>query len=667
MNLTQGTAREQIDPADVAALRAAGVLIDDARRERPRYFDGRFLAARDLIRDQQYFLTRESDLGREAGSGVAAGLFVEQGSAPQSLTVSPGHGTTPAGELVLLPRGVGVQLANIPLAEQLSARFGLSRVPQPPLRSRTGLFVLALRPVEFTANPIGAYPTSITGQRSVEDGDIIEATALILVPWNDDGATDALQARRGRAARAIFAQGVARGVSANVLPLAMLALENNTVVWIDEAMVRRELGANRGDLPGLGFAPRALRMAHLMQYQEHLRDVVARSNGRSFPASEHFPALPSAGPLPAGIINVADFTQNFFPAEIDVDFSIVPEDELPALVEEALTLQTIDLLAPVESLDSTAVMILAPVPRNEWRVVVTRLNTVTTRLVKPAAPNLLAQRKPFEVLQQLRVPRTVQGALDPSNTSDAEWQRLAGLPFLWFVRRRHLAYRDDYTGVWQQVTGIDERATELALRSRLGDLGLTRNLDAVLKNATPAAASTITNLLASTKFSESPALTAAAIGSLSSAMSAATSGGVVSGLDQASVLKVASQLSAPGIGDGLQKVEQAVGAEKISSETLQTIAASDDWKTVDAVASVATPAEVVQIASNKLSLDAVASAPTAELAPTKPVMEAPAPTVVASPLIRTAATIVAKSVPTATVGVTKTAAKTKASPVKKPK
>ena len=667
MNLTQGTSREQIDPADVAALRAHGVLINDARRERPRYFDGRFLAARDLIREQQYFLTREADLGRAAGSGVAAGLFVREGAEPQTLELQAGHGSTPSGELVLLPRQVKVRLANIPVAEQLSARFGLSRQPAPPMRSRTGLFVLALRPVEFTANPIGAYPTSITGQRSVEDGDIIEGTAIVLVPWNDDGASDALQARRGRAARAIFTQGVERGVSANVLPLAMLALQNNTLVWIDEAMVRRELGADRGDIPGLGFAPRALRLAHLMQYQEHLQDVAARSNGGSFPASTYFPALPSAGPLPAGVINVADFTQNFFPAEIDVDFSIVPEDELPALVDEALALQAIDLSAPVESLDSTAVMILAPVPRHEWRAVVTRLSTVTTRLIKPAAPNLLAQRKPFEVLQQLRVPRPAQGALDPSNASDAEWQRLARLPSLWFVRRRHLAYRDDYTGVWQQVTGIDERATELALRSRLSELGLTKNLDAVLKNATPAAASTIANLLASTKFSESPALTAAAIGSLRSAMSAATSGGGVSGLDQASVLKVASQLSAPGIGDGLQKVEQAVGAEKISSETLQTIAASDAWKKVDAVASVATRAEVVEIAGNKLNVDAVASAPTGALEPTKPVMEAPAPTVVASPVIRTAAPIVAKTVVKAPVSAAKRAAKTKASPVKKPK
>ena len=81
------------------------------------------------------------------------------------------------------------------------------------MRSRTGLFVLALRPVEFTANPIGAYPTSITGQRTVEDGDVIEATAIVLVPWTDDGATDALDARRGRAARAIFVENAALAAS----------------------------------------------------------------------------------------------------------------------------------------------------------------------------------------------------------------------------------------------------------------------------------------------------------------------------------------------------------------------------------------------------------------------------------------------------------------------
>ena len=66
MDLRTATARPTLAAAEVAALRAAGVLIEDPRRERPRYFDGRFLAARDLIRDQQYILAREADLGRAA-------------------------------------------------------------------------------------------------------------------------------------------------------------------------------------------------------------------------------------------------------------------------------------------------------------------------------------------------------------------------------------------------------------------------------------------------------------------------------------------------------------------------------------------------------------------------------------------------------------------------
>ena len=206
IDYTTGSARELIAPEDVEALRATGALVDDVRRERPRYFDGRFLAARDLIRDQQYFLTREADLGQASGGGVVVGLEVTPGAAADELVLSPGHGLTPAGELTLLPNALSVRLADIPLAEQLSARFSLSRLPQPPLRNRTGLFVLALRPVEFTANPIGAYPTSITGPRTVEDGDVIEATAVVLVPWTDDDATDALDARRGRAARAIFVE-----------------------------------------------------------------------------------------------------------------------------------------------------------------------------------------------------------------------------------------------------------------------------------------------------------------------------------------------------------------------------------------------------------------------------------------------------------------------------
>ncbi len=581
INLTQGAAREKIDAPNVAALRNTGVLIEDPRRERPRYFDGRFLSARDLTRDQQYFLTREADLGRSAGSGVAHGLFVTPGGTPHALQVSAGQGVTPAGELVLIPHDMKINLADVPVAEMLSAKFGLSRIAVAPLRSRTGLFVLALRPVEFTANPIGAYPTSLTGPRTVEDGDVIEATALVLVPYQDDGGADALEARRGRAARAIFTQGTQNVASANVLPIAMLALQSNSIVWIDEALVRRELGADRGDLPGLGFAPRALRLAHLLQHQTHLADVVAQMHGRNFAAATQFPALPPAGPLPPGTIDTRDFTQRYFPAEVDVDFSIIPEDELPALIEEALALAPIDFLASEAALDLTAVLVLAPVPRSDYRAVMAKLES-RRRVLKASAPNLVAQRKPLEILQRLRLPPPFV-LPDVSNPADAEWARLANLPTLWYVRRRNLAYRDDLVGNGVAATGRDEIALEDAVRGRIKQLELYPQFDAVLAKTTTKAAWSVMSLLALPRLVESPALTAAALGALSSKAAASRSGR----LDNADVLAVGVYLNTPGVGDGLVILERStIGG--VAVPALTSLASNDAWRTLD-TAAVATP------------------------------------------------------------------------------
>lgn len=586
LTLTRGTQRELIAPEDVARLRAAGALIEDGRRHRPRWFDGRFLAARDLVREQQYFLTREADLGQAAGSGVAVGLAVAEGPGAQTLAIGAGHGITPAGELVLLAHDLVVRLADIPRAEQFTARFGLGRLPQPPLRTRTGLFVLALRPVEFTANPIGAYPTSITGSRTVEDGDVIEATAVVLVPWPDDAAADSFAARRGRAARAIFVEGVDRGIPASVLPLAMIALSNNTLEWIDAPMVRRELGADRADLPGLGLAPQALRQAHLLQHQGHLADVIAVAGPHAFPAATHFPALPPAGPLPPGIIDPADFTQRYFPAEIAVDFALVPADELPALVEESLALPGIDLTAAAATLESTAVMVLAPVPRNEWRAVIGRLTSLT-RALPPAAPNLVAARKPLEILQRLRLPRPAIPPLDPASPSDREWQRLAQLPTLWFVRRRNVAYREDLSGVAVRLAGVQADRTNAALLGRLDTLGLRTNFDRVLERATPAARLEVVSLLESPRFADSPTLTAAALNEL----------GRRETLTQADALAAGAALTGAQVGTGLTRLDATtdIGATRAA---LQAIASTGtDWRALDREAAVAPIREVSTLAS----------------------------------------------------------------------
>ena len=242
-SMLQGAARELIDINEFSKLDKTGTVITDDRRRRPRYFDGRFLAARDLTREQTYFLTRQSDLGRAVGSGVVTGLMVSAGDSPSSIKITAGNGVTPAGEMVLVPNDLSIELADASLSEPLDVAFGISRIPSDLTRNRTGIFVVALRPIEYTANPVASYPVTINGPRSVQDGDIIEAVAVTLIPYNDGATASDLDARRSQLAARIFVDEGPIGAPENVLALAMIALDRGRVEWVDPFLVRREVGA----------------------------------------------------------------------------------------------------------------------------------------------------------------------------------------------------------------------------------------------------------------------------------------------------------------------------------------------------------------------------------------------------------------------------------------
>ncbi len=488
----KGAAREplgNIVPAEVQRLVQTGVLIADDRRHRPHYFDGRFLTARDLTREQNYFLTRLSDLGRSQGFGVVEGLDAGIG-AGSTVVIDAGYGYTPAGELVMLSERLELQVDDLARSQQLDAAFGLRRLPNAPARNLTGLFVIALRPVEFTSNPIASYPTSIDGPRSTEDGDIVEATVVSLVPYQPRVPALEPARLRAQAAREIFLDGISHALPQNALPLAMVALERGIPRWIDAYMVRRDAGSEREDILGLGFAPRALREAHVRHYDDHLRDVLAERDaggrGRRFEAAEHFATLPAAGRLPAAAVNTSDFTQIFFPPEIDVELSVVPEDEVPLLLEESLLLPPIDLSLGGAEQESTSVLLLVPVPRPRLRTLMTRLEG-QTRSVTTATPGLVAKRLPIESLRRLTLPRVAPQAGVPETVSDAAWREALGsVEFLWYTRRRNLAYRAEITGVSVPIVG-DDAVVEDALTDRLRDAELVTRFN-TLRNATTSAA-----------------------------------------------------------------------------------------------------------------------------------------------------------------------------------
>ncbi|HEX8774578.1 MAG TPA: hypothetical protein VF735_13475 [Pyrinomonadaceae bacterium] len=553
MEVTKGPARklmparDWIDKDEIRTLLDAGVIITDERRRRPLYFDGRFLTARDLTGDQNYFLTRQADLGQAGGVGVVHGLMVRmvEGSA---IRIEAGHGVTTSGELVVIPETIQqLDLTNIPEMQRLNAAFGLSAIPSEPQRTRSGLFVLALRPVEYTANPIASYPTSINGPRTVEDGDVIEAVAITLIPYPDEGSSSEINMRRARIAQKIFIEGGTEGVPAGVLPLAMIALDRGVVRWVDSFMVRREVGAEHGNIVGLGFAPRALREAHLLQYEYHLREVVRERavRGLRFAATEHFRSLPAAGQMPSAAIDPDNFTQIFFPPSVQVDLSIIPQDELPALIEESLLLPPIDLTLDDEQLASTEVLVLIPVSRRDFQSFQGKLINLPRRLA-PAAPGMIAKRPPVEALRMLKIPFAAE-VIERDLGDDAWRTALSKTSLVWYARRRNLNYKAELSGRFAQLLDRDEQEIENELIKTLETRGLLTSFKRLQASATAHGNATLVSFLSSPKFALSPILMRSALDDLEKVSAG--------GLDRNAVTRVASGFADPRLGEGLTRLE----------------------------------------------------------------------------------------------------------------
>jgi hypothetical protein len=546
MNIKTGPARELIDLSELLKWQAKGTIVTDDRRRRPLWFDGRFLDAQALNAEQNYFLARQSDFGRVAGFGVITGLGVTaHPTKARTITVEPGHGITPSGNQVVLPNRLTVDLAAVAEIQRLDASFGISAIPKASPFNRTGLFIVALRTVEYTGNPISSYPTSVDAPRTTHDGSMIEATAVSLIPYPDAGAGTELVQRRKAVAREIFFDESKKGQPENVLPLAMLALDHGVIKWLDVFMVRREIGLRERNVWGLGISPRPLRAAHLRQYDVHLQSLQASlgSNARII-AAEHFSVLPPTGPMPVGGINGTDFTQNFFPAEMDVEFSIVPEDELPALIEDSMLLPPLDLALSGEAQESTSVMVVMPVERYRFRGLSQSLPTLTRELA-PAQPGMIAKRKPITALNLLmarRLPAIIQPEVV---SSDSVWRaELSKQNQLWYLRRRNLEYKAEVTS-WAVAMKAEETATDALVTERIAGLNLKTRFNALISRATSSGAAELTAFMASPLILKgNDSVVKAAVAELEKADS----------LDSLTVMKATEKFTDPAFGAGLSRI-----------------------------------------------------------------------------------------------------------------
>jgi len=421
----------------IASYPGVGSVIQASRRTRPLWFDGRFLAARDMERDQIYFLRRQGDLGRAAGFGVIHGLLVDTGSTSgqaadaETIVIRAGQGITPGGQLVMIPNDLTIRISDLATEEDLDVQFGLSTAPAAVARTRTGLYIIALRPVEFTANPITSYPTSLQGSPTTNDGDIVEATAVSLVPYADPATNYDATTRNAAVARQIFVAGNPGTLSDSLLPLAMISIQRGVIEWVDPYLVRRDAGPGFNGLR-FGLADPSAQQAFLLQYDAQLQQavnaLVQKSLPARFAATDYFQALPPAGRFPLASIDPSALTRLFFPQQTDVCLSLIAQDELPAWIEDSLSLPPIDLTLAASAYADLSVFMLVPVARQNFAALAANLPPAT---LKAALPQAASYRSPVSVL------RFYQGGSASSGSGSAGWSAAIGsLTYGYYVRRR---------------------------------------------------------------------------------------------------------------------------------------------------------------------------------------------------------------------------------------
>jgi hypothetical protein len=530
-----------------------GSVFVDRRRSRPRWFDGRFLKAADLNRESGYFLTRQSDLAVATGTGVVEGLMVKQKDSTR-ITIAQGHGMTFDGERVFLPNDVDISLHNIALAEELNVKMGLSRKPAPPDRSRSGIYVIALRPLEFTANPTASYPVDVDGKRQMRDGSIIEATAITLVPFSyPAGASRSSEARRAEVAHQLFTQTTEYRIPSTTLPLAMIEMRRGNLLWLDNHMVRRDMGAVHSDVLGFGFTPRPIRSAHFKQYNTMIQDIVDQRQGTDaglrFSATEYFRSLPSAGRLPAASVDLSTLTQYYFPDVMDVEMSIIPADEMGLLIEESLLLPPIRLDDDT-AMENTSVMVLLPVPRHvfysETKAIKKRPDTI--RFPIKSARSQFTPRDYLSLFQSKLPDFKTPKVKDEETLRQGAWQRLLSTEtFVWFVRRRHVSYKDEITGTAVHVM-TNEHKDETEMRRYQRTLGLYDEFTTLKVRGSAAADLEMVRLLTIPKFTKSEVMMRSALKEFND----------TDKLDERHAASVSVRFAGKDVGKGLDKLDERI-------------------------------------------------------------------------------------------------------------
>ena len=275
------------------------------------------------------------------------------------------------------------------------------------------------------------------------------------------------------------------------------------------------------------------------------------------------------------------------------------------LVDESIMLPPIDLTAPAGELESTSVLILVPVLREQLPTLKQKLGTLLSPL-RPAAPGMVFQRKPLEALQGLTALRLPPVVLNTDSIQVQTWRAaLAQSPLLWYVRRRNVQVRADVLGASTPVP-TNEIAEERALNSKLEDAGLLDRFNALKGRSSTAAIADITRRLASPVVANNPVLAGSVIATLEKAPT----------LDRVTVLEATERLGDPKLGEGLAELTRTNPAVT-DATVLKAVADSGAAADLDVLGRSLDRAQVTEVTNKVIAIakagEVDASAKIAEL------------------------------------------------------
>jgi hypothetical protein len=377
--------------------RLASFVEQTPRLGRLHYFPGRHLTDTALGREQAVRLERLALRGRAATAGVVRGLEIgwRQTASGVVFQLSPGQALAASGVDLVLDRTVEVPLDALKLYDHAARELNvlpIGRMAAPPTAAFAAVLLLQPGFADDADLPLAAQDNEsgpdFTPCARVPADEIYlrttstDASRLVLypLPWDEPSG-----ARwQNRAAWSVF-QREAAGARMPWLelgvPLALVGFDAGLApAWLDRAAVARAAGRPRQRVLVRPAFDARVWTAQVDQFCAQLSALETPAT-----ATDLARFLPPVGLLPKAYLTLTKRppveddpaawqpTQRFFPANYTVDVSVVPTEQLDALIADSVRLQ------PYDTGQADAVRMLLPISQQWFDPALLQIETIDPR------------------------------------------------------------------------------------------------------------------------------------------------------------------------------------------------------------------------------------------------------------------------------------------------